>query len=250
MVFVTFVAGSSFPGAQYTDDQYENFMDWGFQSMGVPKIAAGWLVFPGEFAMAWGFVLPYGRLLHSMSKSNILPSYLCLMSQKTDHLAVIVGSVFSYLLCLLSFYNPSINLNLIPILLSFVIYISDFYAYYRMKTDFSNIQRDYRSPFGVPGAVFGSLVFGFGLISSIGFSGDYWTIVYVIGMFVLLSIYYVGFAHNAQIFSAEEQQSLVVLHVILFNKRKRMRMAKGNRGPNKIVSNSGATGKKKKNHSY
>lgn len=50
-------------------------------------------------------------------------------------------------------------------------------------------------------AVFGSLMFIIGFIGAVGFSGDYWTIVYILGIFIILSIYYFLFAHKDQVSS-------------------------------------------------
>lgn len=77
-----------------------------------------------------------------MSQSNIVPSILGLRHQKSDRSAMIYDSILSYMLCLLNFYLPTLNLTKIPIICAFCIYLSDFYAYYKLQTDFSNVIKE------------------------------------------------------------------------------------------------------------
>lgn len=228
MFFTLFVACSIGDGSGLTYVMNLSFfMDAGFQTFGISQVTAQWLMFPSQYAMAFGFILPYSRLLYAMAESNLMPSFLNLKGSEDHRPSVLIGSLISFLLCLANFYEPNLNLLNMALLFGFFVYLANLYAFYEMRTNFSSVERTFRSPFGISGAIFAALVFIFGIISTIGFQNNLYTLAYMGGFIVAVSIYYFKFAEKTQTFSENEQKSLLVLHVIIFNIRKRKNMRKG-----------------------
>jgi hypothetical protein len=67
-------------------------------------------------------------------------------------------------LFLVAFFVPQLDCGIIAIVLGFITYYSDLYGYYKLKSIFGSVKRDFLSPFGIGGAVFASIIFTLGLI--------------------------------------------------------------------------------------
>lgn len=204
------------------------FMDFRFGKMGIHQHVARWLIFPGQFSMAFGFILPAGKLLHSMAKSQLLPTWLRLRRQPTPNRAILVACVASYLLCLLAHFVPSVNMVDIPILFGYLTYLVDLYSYWVFKKYFFTMKRGFISPFGLTGAVFAAIVFAFGAIGVIFYQRQHFTVIYVAGYIALLSVYYRVYVRKVQSFSTAETKSFLSLHMVKFNSRRKTNLRKGN----------------------
>ncbi|EQC30696.1 hypothetical protein SDRG_11749 [Saprolegnia diclina VS20] len=67
---------------------------------------ASWLIMPGQFGMAFGFMMPCARLAQALADSNLLPLRLGIKGQSTPRRALVLTSTSGYLICLVSFYSP------------------------------------------------------------------------------------------------------------------------------------------------
>jgi len=221
-IFIIFVTCSLPPGLSATVNA-EFVMSTGFKLIfKCSETAAVSLILPAQFAMAWGFVLPIGKLLQSMSQSNLIPTCLGLSDNTTHRKSMVIGCISAYLFCLVVYFLPNATsaLQNMAILCGFLTYFAQFAAFWMLRTKFSSIQRDYYSPFGLPGAVFAGLIFLCGAISVAFFQNDnYISLISLIITLVILSSYYRLFARNSQKLSKEEQKSVFRLHVINFNLR-------------------------------
>ena len=238
-ITIMFVASSLPPGLKDFSD-LEYFMDSGFELIGINNHAAEWLIFPAQFAMAIGFILPSSKLLRAMSTSKLLPPSMFggLEDSKSSHISILYVLGLSYLLCLIGIYIPSVDFENIPILLAQFTYLSDLYAFYKLRTDFSNRENKFRSPFGIPGVIVSGIMFILIAISVLGFQGRYGTFVSLLFFLIVLSIYYFCYAKRKQHFSDDEQKSLLVLHVIRNNnnkKKKKMMMNNANNNQNNFA---------------
>lgn len=220
MIFIMFVSASLPPGMNDYKDM-EFFMDAGWQRIGVNSNSAEWLIIPAQIAMAFGFFMPATRLMYAMAHSNLFPDKIGLKSIHGKKLALLYTCVISYFLCLVTIYVPQVDLTNIPILLAQVTYISDLYAFYRMRVDVQNRTQKFYNPFGLVGAGIAAIVFLLTAVSAIAFQDTYYDIIYVFVYWIFLTLGYYAFAKHHQVFSDDEQKSLLVLHVIQNNKRKR-----------------------------
>lgn len=227
MMFVMFVAMSLPPGA---NDLYfaEYLMNTGFEKMGINNNAAEWLTVPAQIAYSFGFAVPSYKLLQAISSSHFVPQILELHTG--NHMrAVICVMLISYLLSLLSFYVEDIDLSNIGTVFACLQYLSTLYAYYKMKTDFSSRDHKFTNPFGIAGAIFAAIIFMLTLIALLFLQSDYNATFALLVYWGLLTIYYYGYAKEHQNFSEDEQKTLLVLHVMSTNKRKRGPLAKRRR---------------------
>jgi len=224
----------------------EYFMDIGWSQIGVSDDLAEWLILPAQFAMGFGFILPSTRLLYSMSQSKLLSTDIVWygLSQaaiessrsisskpgsneinvETYRRSLLIVMILSYALCLLAYLVPSFDITNLPILCAFITYLSDLYAFTRLRTDFTTSDRQFQSPFGILGAVLAGLFFILGIVSIVGFQKDSETTSLLLAvLIVLLSLYYFLYAKHRQVFSDQEQKTLLTLHVMSNNRRKRMK---------------------------
>ena len=90
-----------------------------------------------------------------------------------------------------------------------------------LQTKYSNLSREYRSPFGIYGAVFAFCVFLFGIICVIFFQNDnYLAVSIYAGIAGVLTLYYFAYASKRQTMSEEERKILFVAHVVNHNSSK------------------------------
>ena len=226
------------PGISYTMGMdypmstiYTAIFDW-------PVVISNLLVIPGNIAMAFGFVYPSGKLLQSLSDSNLFPTMFKLSGQKTTDRAVIYCAVFGYAICCFGLItsNLSSTLSGICILTAYITYFSILYGFFMLRVKYDFIVPQFRSPLGLTGAVFASVVFGLGTVSSIGFQEDNFLTVIVTVVFIFaLTVYYYVFAMKGQKLSEEEHKSVFRLHVVKYNMR-RQASSKGSLAANKSPS--------------
>ncbi len=230
MMLTMFVCVSLSPGLQSAklDDDGTivtniYFMEFGYEKMGLDPIIAEWMMLPAQIAMAFGFILPTAKLFQAMSCSKLIPQEL---GGTKINVAFCYTLPISFALCLCGFYIPNFNIENIPIFFAMFTYLSDLFAYCKMQTEFTSMEREFRSPFGIVGSVFAGLVFILCAISIAAFQTDFLVLEFAAVFWVLLSVYYFAYAKNRQIFSDEEQKTLLTLHVISLNRRKRLQKKK------------------------
>ena len=252
MILMLFIGSASMPG--FTNGFLETsfLMDYGFASFGVPPRPAQWFVIIGQYAMAFGFLLPAGKLLQAMADSNLLPQWFMLShhhgsshsvgdssatsatattgtppttnvaaSTPTLRPSLFLACFISYCFAIINYYQPEFNVTNIGVVCGFITYLSTLYAFTKLRADFSNIHREFRSPFGIIGAMYAFIIFILGIISIIGFYEDDYTAICVVMICVILTGYYFLFAVKTQILSDSEQKSLLVLYVMVMNRRMR-----------------------------
>ncbi|GLE02805.1 hypothetical protein PINS_up011669 [Pythium insidiosum] len=184
------------------------------------------LSLPATYATAFGFMWCYGKLIAAMATSRLLPVFLSRVSDRTGapHVAIIVGSLLSYVGCLVVYFAPAISKSLfsICILAAFMSYTGQCIGYISLRFHYRNIKSSsFRSPFGIPGAIYSMSVWLMGIVSIIGFQDNGGTEIIVFASIVAgLSLYYFAWAKKRQTFSAQENRILLVAHVMKFNGRR------------------------------
>lgn len=165
-----------------------------------------------------------------MAQSNLMPTIFNLKDNTSNLRATLISSAFVGLLCIICYFEPAFDVAIqnIFILSAIFTYLCQIVMFIKMRTDFLAVNRSFRSPFGIVGAVFAGVFFALSFISTAFFQDDnYVAIISVTSMFIILSIYYYFGVRGHQVFSAEEQETVFRLHVIKFNNRK----FQSNRGP-------------------
>ena len=223
---LTVVVCAAMPPGLFVTSGLDTFMSVGYMMMfpNLSYVSTLAMILPGQIGMAWGFIVPTGKLLSSLATSNLLPSFFMLRGAKSPRKGILVGCTIGYLICLIGFYVPAFSAALQPIAIasSNLCYFSNLWAFYKLRTTFGMLPREYKSPYGLIGAGFCLCVFVLVFISTVFFQGDptYTCLISMIGIMGVLCLYYYCFAKHTQTFSKDEQKTVFRLHVIVFNMRK------------------------------
>ncbi|KAF0709097.1 Aste57867_6094 [Aphanomyces stellatus] len=225
-----FVVASLPPGIATTvHDDY--LLSRGFQlGFGLSSTLAEWLIIPAQLGMAFGFFIPYARLMQAMADSNLLPPWLGLKNQPTTTRAMFVSSGFGYILCIISYYSPAFQTTLqnIALLAAAVCYAGQTYGFVLLRTSFKVDSNGYQSPFGIYGAYYVWCVF-FVLFLSIagGFQGDNGiAIMSFMGFIAVMSVYYRIVCLKHQTVSKEVYASIFKFSVMKFNIGRKTKLSK------------------------
>ena len=173
---------------------------------------------PATFATAFGFIYGYSRVILSMARSGLFPSCFTRTygEYKTPYVAIIAGSFVSYMLVLIAHFVPIVASYLfdVCILAGFTTYICQLVGFILMRIRYPAQERLFVSPLGVPGAVYGMMVFGISAVSVVGFQDDNsMALCIYLCIVAFFSIYYFLYAKSRQFFSVEEK-FIFVLQII------------------------------------
>lgn len=225
-IVVFFVTVSLPPPGLYQVSKLLAPFNNGFQLLfGVEADIATLFSIPAMYATTFGFMWGYGKLIHAMAASKLLPAPLALTHPRfhTPHIAIISGSVVSYLICLLVYFAPEIDKYMFNICIAaaFLGYASQCVGYISLRVNYSNIRSSsFRSPFGIPGAIFSLAVWVVGFISVCGYQEhseiEVAVFVVVIGA---LTVFYFAYAQSRQTFSQQETKIFLVAHVMKLGKQ-------------------------------
>jgi hypothetical protein len=222
MIFTMFIAVSSRPGM--TDGKLasmEFFMDGGWESMGITADAGKWMLLPAQIGMAFGFLLPSTKLVHAMTSSKLIPDCMGLNGSANHRKVLPLTLITSLVICLIAVYVPEFDVTNLPILFAMFTYQSDLYAYYKLHSDFGTAERMFRSPFGLVATVLASLLFILCAVDILFVEFSVFTFVFFFLYVGFVTIYYYFYAKTRQVLSESEQKTLLTLHIIQNNRRKR-----------------------------
>ena len=175
------------------------------------------LSLPATFATAFGFIWSYGKMMHAMAESKLLPSiFQRTTARGVPWVCLIGGSLLGYAICFIIFYNAYVSAHIFGVctLFAFTAYIAQSVGYIFMQTKLKDATHEFRSPFGVFGAYYSILIWSLVAITVIALASTekFELIVYVVVM-SLLTIYYHGYAKSRQTFSEDERKILFTAHV-------------------------------------
>lgn len=213
---LTLVLSASIPpGTDAIASSQEPLFD-GFKAIfgdGMGAKALALIAVTGLVASFHGIVFAYGRQIYSLSRAGYFPRALSLThpTRKTPHVALISGALIGFgIACLIHFLgtdNPvgAVLLNM-AVFGAVISYTLQMLSYLRLRKNMPNIERPYRSPVGVPGAVFALVV---SLVCLVGLlvSEDpvYRRVVVATAAFYALGIaYYQFYARHKLVYSPEE----------------------------------------------
>jgi ethanolamine permease len=186
-IIITYTASSLPPGIKTLKNSLYP-LDYGYSKIfNITNTAASSFIVPAQFGLALGFILPYGRLVQSLANSNLLPAFLKLNNNNNNDSninnnddndnslspkkAIFFGACISLFFCAIGMINSSVGKNLVNIgvLSEFVTNICTLIGYIMLRMKYSSIERIFKSPFGITGAVFAIVMYllGFFLIKKI-----------------------------------------------------------------------------------
>lgn len=190
-----------------------------------------WLSLPSSFAKLLTYILPSGNLFHCLGNSYYLPPFLCLNKTQDRTNGCIVSGVFGMLLCIAIYYEPTIDLYNVTLFFTILTAATFIYGYIKLKTTFSNVQREFKSPFGIAGGVYCCVVFVIIFVAGAFFQKDWFTLEFSLVYFGILTIYYFAVARKGDRLCEEEDKVFLQMHVRNFNRSKKKHLRRHKTSP-------------------
>lgn len=161
--FLTLLLAATIPPGAEVIGQSDEPLFLGFQTIFGEGFGAKLLALcavTGLVASFHAIIFAYGRQIYSLSRAGYFPRALSLThsTRKTPHVALIVGAVLGYAAaCVIHFLGSdhpvgAVLLNM-AVFGAVVAYALQMLSYLLLRRRMPDIERPYRSPLGVPGAV-------------------------------------------------------------------------------------------------
>jgi hypothetical protein len=194
------------------------------------------IIIPGLFVSAHTFVFAYSRQMYSMSRSGFLPSVLSVTSSAgTPWVAMCVGSGMGFFIVMIGQLgfpyttNPAGYILYQSVIYNWMLFFAlinytvQLVSYIIFQLKYSMLSRQYRSPFKIPGAVIGIVLFLLTLIGALGYTEPravQVAVVCCVSYLLLGAAYYWFHARFHLRLSPEEQAALFVIYSINFVREK------------------------------
>ncbi|OQR82580.1 Amino Acid-Polyamine-Organocation (APC) Family [Achlya hypogyna] len=196
----------------------------GFTKMtGMSTEAATLLSLPATFATIFGFIYSYGKLTTAIASSQLLPPIFLhkWFASQVHGPSLLLTSAIGYVVCLITYFVPSIGDHIFSVCIfsAFCAYTAQCIGYIYLHVSFPHVERHFRSPLGIAGAVIPMAVWLLNLVSIVGFQEDnQLAFVAFATMWSVFSVYYHVYAKARQTLSDDERKILFVTHIAIFNK--------------------------------
>ena len=172
----------------------------------------------GLVASFFTIIFAYGRNTYSLSRAGYFPKFLSQTHgvRKTPHVALIAGAVVGYAVFLLVWVlqQQELGAQIVAALLNMAVfaavisYILQMTSFVLLRAKLPNIERPYRSKWGVPGAVIAGLLAATSLVA-IFLNEAYRPGVYGVAIYYVLGVLYFAIAgRNRLVLSPEEEFAL------------------------------------------
>jgi len=178
----------------------------------------GLLFMIGLIASFFTIIYAYGRNTYSLSRAGYFPKFLSIThgERRTPHVALIAGAVVGYAVAVLVFILQEADLGakIVAALLNMAVfaavisYILQMTSFVLLRQKLPNIDRPYRSRWGIPGAVVAGGLAAVALIS-IFLNEGYRPGVYGVAIYYVLGVLYFAISgRNRLVLSPEEEFAL------------------------------------------
>jgi ethanolamine permease len=172
----------------------------------------------GLIASFFTIIFAYGRNTYSLSRAGYFPQFLSRTHgmRKTPHVALVAGAVVGYAVAVLIYIlqQNELGANIVAALLNMAVfaavisYILQMTSFVLLRQKLPNIERPYRSKWGVPGAVIAGGLAAISLVA-IFLNSAYRPGVYGVAIYYLLGVLYFAIAgRHRLVLSPEEEFAL------------------------------------------
>jgi ethanolamine permease len=172
----------------------------------------------GLVASFFTIIYAYGRNTYSLSRAGYFPKFLSVThgERKTPQVALIAGALVGYAVAVLVFIlqQKDLGSQIVAALLNMAVfaavisYILQMTSFVLLRQRLPNIDRPYRSRFGIPGAVVAGGLAATALIA-IFLNSAYRPGVYGVAVYYVLGVLYFAIAgRNRLVLSPEEEFAL------------------------------------------
>ena len=174
------------------------------------------VLIPPMYLMSSSFQLAYSRLIFAMARSGLLPPVLgnLCAGRSAPRNAIYAGTVVLFPLIAFAWTLNTAYESVLSggILAAVWAYFAMFISFIIFRLHFDGLERQYNSPVGIPGAIFGISVSVLIIVSII--VTNYLSAVFLTAIIIFFSVYYYFAAVTRQKLSAEEKEVMLVAHVI------------------------------------
>jgi ethanolamine permease len=178
----------------------------------------GLLFMIGLVASFFTIIYAYGRNTYSLSRAGYFPQFLSRTHgvRKTPHVALIAGAIVGYAVAVFVFIlqENDLGAKIVAALLNMAVfaavisYILQSTSFVILRQKLPNIERPYRSRFGIPGAVVAGTLAAIALVS-IFLNDAYRPGVYGVAVYYILGVLYFAIAgRHRLVLSPEEEFAL------------------------------------------
>ncbi|ETV71126.1 hypothetical protein H257_13524, partial [Aphanomyces astaci] len=226
---VFFVTVSLPPGMPFVAHELAPLSHGYALALNITLASATVMSIPATFATTQGLMMAFTNVISALATSKLLPPKLGARSAtfNTPVHATLLGSTLSLGLCIADNVVGGMDAIMfnVSMLFMFAAYTSQCLGYIFLKLRHNDRPRAFRSPVGIPGAVFAICVWIVSIVSITGFQHDnYISVVIAFGLMAVWSLYYVAYAKHRQAFSDDERSILLFAHVANLDNAKHKRM--------------------------
>jgi ethanolamine permease len=175
----------------------------------------GLLFMIGLIASFFTIIYAYGRNTYSLSRAGYFPKFLSVThgERKTPHVALIAGAVVGYAVAIIVYQfqkdDPTsqvvaalLNMAVFAAVISYILQMTSFVV---LRQKLPNIDRPYRSKWGVPGAVIAGGLAAIALVS-IFLNEGYRPGVYGVIVYYILGVLYFAIAGRTRLVLSPEEE--------------------------------------------
>jgi ethanolamine permease len=213
-----FIGASVFPGATLIAYYFFPTSVAYAQIFNITIVRATALSIPAIYATGFGFTYYYGSQIRAMGKSGLANPWLGydVPGFKTPIVALVFGFVVCMLVGLRYYWWKELkgeSLLGISLMGASVVYCTQFISYIVLRLYYPTIKREFESPLGILGAVYGLCVFLLVFIVLSGLESQLGIKAFCIYLGAILLYYYLVVRHR-QTFSEEEKTVLFKAYLL------------------------------------
>jgi ethanolamine permease len=187
---------------------------------GTGAVLLGMIGLIGLVASFFTIMYAYGRNTYSLSRAGYFPKFLSVThgTRQTPHIALVAGAIVGYVVLWVVWYlgrqEGDLGAQVVAAVLNMAVfaaviaYVLQCLSFVLLRQRLPNIERPYRSKWGIPGAYAAGIIALVALVS-IFLNSDYRPGVYGVAVYFLLGIIYFAVAgRNRLVLSPEEEFAL------------------------------------------
>ncbi len=191
-----------------------------FGATGKVAYLCGCLFMIGLIASFFTIIFAYGRNTYSLSRAGYFPKFLSRThgERKTPHVALIAGAIVGYVVAIIVWKlgTTTLGAKVVAALLNMAVfaavisYILQMTSFVVLRRKLPNIERPYRSRWGVPGAVIAGGLAAISLIA-IFLNSAYRPGVYGVAVYYILGVLYFAIAGRHRLVLSPEEEFALTL---------------------------------------
>ena len=180
----------------------------------------GLLFMIGLVASFFTIIFAYGRNTYSLSRAGYFPKFLSKThgTRKTPHVALIAGAVVGYAVAVLVYIlqREALGPQIVGALLNMAVfaavisYILQMTSFVMLRRNLPNIERPYRSKWGIPGAVIAGVLAAISLVA-LFLNEAYRPGLYGVAIYYVLGVLYFAIAGRHRLVLSPEEEFALTL---------------------------------------